>query len=109
MSLSRRIVKCINFLISLIVILALLIFGSYSAFSLWDNQQVYNAAKDIQIQMLGLKPVQNESDDGNEAPSFDELHAVNPDVCGWVTIDGTQIDYPILQGETNLTYINTDV
>ncbi|MBP5236563.1 MAG: class B sortase, partial [Clostridia bacterium] len=41
--------------------------------------------------------------------SFDELHAVNPDVCGWVTLDGTQIDYPVLQGETNLSYINTDV
>ena len=42
-------------------------------------------------------------------PSFDELLAVNEDVCAWLTIDNTRIDYPVLQGETNLDYINTDV
>ena len=108
MSFSRRLAKWINFLVSLIVALALICFGSYSVYSLWDNQQVYNAAKDIQIQMKELKP-DHESLLEDEAPSFDELHAVNPDVCGWVTLDGTQIDYPVLQGETNLSYINTDV
>lgn len=35
--------------------------------------------------------------------------AINPDVCAWVTLDGTKIDYPVLQGSTNLTYINKDV
>ena len=28
---------------------------------------------------------------------FDALHTENPDVCGWITIDGTVIDYPILR------------
>ena len=41
--------------------------------------------------------------------SFEELRKINPDVCGWITLDHTKIDYPILQGEDNLTYINTDV
>ena len=107
MSFSRIVVKWINSFVSLIVVLALFLFGSYSVYSLWDNQQVYDAAKDIQIQMQELKPEQPTEED--EAPSFDDLHAVNPDVCGWVTLYGTQIDYPILQGDTNLTYINTDV
>ena len=35
--------------------------------------------------------------------------AINPDVRGWLTLDGTAIDYPVLQGETNFSYINTDV
>ena len=31
--------------------------------------------------------------------NWDELLAINSDVIGWVTIDGTRIDYPVLQHE----------
>ena len=37
------------------------------------------------------------------------MQALNPDVCGWLTIDGTHIDYPLVQGATNMDYINRDV
>ena len=40
---------------------------------------------------------------------FDALRAINTDVNGWVTMPGTAIDFPLVQGETNFTYINTDV
>lgn len=32
----------------------------------------------------------------------------NPDVIGWIFIDGTIVDYPVVQGEDNGTYINSD-
>ena len=35
--------------------------------------------------------------------------AINPDVHAWVVLDNTKVDYPVLQGDTNLTYINKDV
>ena len=40
---------------------------------------------------------------------FEELQAINPDVNGWVTMPGTAIDYPLVQGKYNYSYINTDV
>ena len=40
---------------------------------------------------------------------FDELVAINPDVIGWLTIDGTNIDYPLVQGRNNERYVNTAV
>lgn len=35
-----------------------------------------------------------------------ELRAVNPDVAGWIHIPGTEIDYPVLQGEDNDYYLH---
>ena len=40
---------------------------------------------------------------------FDELIDINPDVNGWLTMAGTAIDYPLVQGATNYTYLNKDV
>lgn len=105
MELKRNILRAANALVSMVTILALLICGAYAAYALWDNNQVYQQAEDVQIQMLELKP-EIEEDGG---ASFEELLAINPDVCAWLTVDNTAIDYPVLQGTTNHTYINTDV
>lgn len=104
-SISRVFLNAANAFVNLIVILTLAAAGVYAAYALWDNNRIYSAAEDVRSDMIKLKPVIEE--DGGA--SFEELLAVNPDVCAWVTLDGTSIDYPVLQGETNLTYINMDV
>ena len=108
MEFHRTVLRAANSLFNLVVILLLLAAGSYSAFALWDNQRIYAAAGDVQADMMKLKPevITTEEDSGAD---FSELLAVNPDVCGWITLDNTNVDYPVLQGETNFTYINTDV
>ena len=103
---ARFILKLANSLLNLIVIISLLLAGAYAGYALWDNNQVYAAASNVQADMIKLKPILTERDEG---ASFEELLAINPDVCAWVTVDNTNIDFPILQGETNLTYINRDV
>ena len=102
---SRWILKAANSLVNLVVILSLSVAGIYAAYALWDNNRVYNAANDVQADMVKIKPAVEE--DGGA--SFEELLAINPDVCAWVTVDNTKIDFPVLQGSTNLTYINQDV
>lgn len=103
---SRILLKAANGLVNFIVILALCLAGLYAAFALWDNSRIYAAAEDVQADMIRMKPKIQEGESG---PSFAELLDVNPDVCAWVTMDGTKIDHPVLQGETNLDYLNTDV
>lgn len=36
---------------------------------------------------------------------FTSLQDQNPDVVGWITIDGTPVDYPVLQGTDNEFYL----
>ncbi|MGL5434373.1 MAG: hypothetical protein ACRDBO_03095 [Lachnospiraceae bacterium] len=42
-----------------------------------------------------------------ESPiDFDALQEINPAIVGWIDVEGTNIDYPILQGEDNSHYLN---
>ena len=83
----------------------LLTAGAYSAYALWDNNQVYAAVDNVQGELLQFKPAA----DGENGASFEELLAINSDVKAWLTLDNTAIDYPVVQGENNFSYINTDV
>lgn len=40
---------------------------------------------------------------------FDALKKINPDVVSWITIPGTNIDYPLLQGKDNNQYLHKDM
>lgn len=40
--------------------------------------------------------------------NFAELKKENPDTVGWIRIDGTRIDYPIVQGTDNDYYLHHD-
>lgn len=97
---AKTILRFLNAIVSLAVALCLVLAGAYSAYALWDNSRVYAAAENVQSDMLRLKPTVNEDGTEDEA-SFAELRHINADVCGWVTLDNTQIDYPVLQGEDN--------
>ena len=97
-----RVLKFFDDLSGAIVAVLLMLLAVYAGYALWDNQQVYAAAAEVRTSLLEMKPAE-------DGPSFAALRAVNPDVCAWVTLDGTGVDYPVVQGEDNLTYVNTDV
>ena len=110
MNFSALLLKAANGLFSLIVGLALVVAGTYSVYALWDNEQIYAAADNVQADMIRLKPKLEPAENEEEArASFAELLAINKDVRAWVTVDNTNVDFPVLQGEDNLTYINTDI
>lgn len=107
---ARFFLKACNTVINIVLVLSLLISGAYAVYALWDNNQVLTAAENVQSDMIKLKPqVELTSEEPDNSEAFADLLKLNPDVCGWVTMDGTKIDQPILIGENNLVYINKDV
>ena len=88
--------KMVNWLIALCFI-PLLLYGIYG---LWDSNQI-NQQADASLYET-YKPTAKDS------ISFAELQKKNPEVIGWLTVDHTHIDYPLVQGEDNSKYVNTD-
>lgn len=103
--------RAANAVLSLVTAVFLLTAGVYSVYALWDNHRIYASAENVREEMMELRPAAAEdtAETGAENRAFDRLLAVNPDVCAWVSADNTRIDFPVLQGENNLTYVNTDV
>ena len=87
MSVSKHILKVLNTLVSAVVAIFLLGAGVYSSYALWDNAQVYAAADNVQEGLFQVKPVLEAEDNG---PTFEELMAINPDVCAWLTLTNTK-------------------
>ena len=96
-----------NFILSLIAFVIILAMFAYGGYSLWDSYMV-NQGAFLSSDLLKYKP--QAAEDGGEANySLEELIALNPDTRGWITIDDTHIDYPFVQGETDMEYINMDI
>lgn len=93
----------INAVISFFVILFIIISAAYALFALWDNKRIYDSAQNVQENLLRFKP-----EDSDPQASFGELLEINPDVRAWLSMENTNIDFPILQGQSNLSYINKD-
>lgn len=98
-----RIARTGNVILSVAAAVLILVMFLYGGYSLWDTAMLYKGAF-AEDWVMKFKPSGNESN-----PSLEELKGINPDVRGWITIDDTHIDYPVVQGEDDMEYINKDV
>lgn len=94
-----RLFKWLNELYGWLVIL---VFGFVMLIGIWqvyDNYYIFDHALDESI--LKYKPDPNDPDAQLDSPITDEMVA-------WLTIDGTNIDYPVMQGSDNSRFLNID-
>ena len=100
MKLLKQIILVAEGIIDFVVLSLLLLIFTYGCYAIWDSEQIYKEADEKQY--ATYKPTEEET------LPFEELKKINNEVFGWITVYGTHIDYPLVQGNNNEKYVNTD-
>lgn len=99
----RLVVGGIFRLISIIALLAVL----GISYLLFQNAKHTKETQDLNVQLVEMRH-EAETEEDNTDWSKGMLD-INSDYKGWLTIYGTQISEPVVQGETNETYLRTNI
>lgn len=102
-----KIIKFIDKLLNFILIMFFIIIILFSGYALYDVQEVYSDAR-LSSDILKYKPESYKEDAVENFNLSDLQKNINEDICGWIRIDGTNIDYPILFSESMTYYLNKD-
>lgn len=90
----RRAVRFLDRLEDYVILVCCAAVFLIGVYSLYDNYLIYQEANDTSL--LKYKPSQEDGGRAKDAP--DQMTA-------WLTLDGTSVDYPVMQGKTNMEYL----
>ena len=93
----KKAVKLFDWIEDKIIYLFCIMLFLIGLYALVDSYQVYLHANDDSL--LKFKPGYNGEASDRE---------IQGNMVAWLTIDGTNIDYPVMQGEDNNEYLNKD-
>ena len=97
---GRKAIKLVNSLLNIVVLIIVILLTAFAGYALWDSNHLHKAADKSTYAIY--KPSQED-----EGKSFLALQAINPEVIAWLSVYGTNIDYPVTQGSSNMKYVNT--
>jgi len=98
-TIGRKTIHFMNQTVNTAVLTIIMLLISFSGYALWDSNQLHFAADKSHYAIY--KP---SIKDGGK--SFKELQALNAEVIAWLTVYGTNIDYPVTQGPDNMKYVD---
>ena len=92
---NRKVIIFFDKLFDRIVILASLLFFLICIYAMYDAVMIYYNANDTSV--LKYKP---------DLTNPEVLQEISTDAIAWITVDGTRIDNPVMQGQDNREYLN---
>jgi len=86
--------------------------GGFALYNLIPLHMEYHAAQKEYSALRQFAPVlPDEHDDEQTSNAYEQmgrdLLRINPDYVGWLFIEGTRINYPVVQGTDNYMYLDT--
>ncbi len=98
---TLKVVSSLVLVMSIGILVKILVIDSYiSQKAASEIQELYHHQQDSENN--------NDSEKAEEDSKFSELSKINSEICGWITVPGTRIDYPVLQGNKNETHFYLD-
>lgn len=97
----KKFKKFVNFLSRLedmLILIICLLFFLIGLYGVYDSYLVYQSANDDSI--LKYKPGYESEEEADKQ--------IKGNMVAWLSVKNTSIDYPVMQGETNNDYLNTD-
>ncbi len=94
--------------IFLVVLIGIFIYSGYNV-SIWciSNKKIKNLEEGLYSNVVSTT---EQNDNGiTEQIDFAKLEDINSDVIGWIKIDDTYINYPILKNQTKDYYLKKDI
>lgn len=88
--------------VTLALFLLLLFLGIYALID------VYKVEKSAEVDAEVAKLAPDNDDDAEAKAKLEELSKINNEVVGWLRIDGTNIDYPVMEAADNAKYLTRD-
>ena len=78
-----------------------------SSYFLISNFLQYKVSNNSNLQLIEDVFTKNKTEENTEKTiiDWDKLSNINTDIIGWIKINDTNIDYPILKDTDNLKYL----
>jgi len=93
--------------IKILLLFIFLIMLGFSIYKISGIQKELTASEEIKEELIELVEIPEiPSEEPSFEVNFDELKKINSDVIGWIVIEDTQINYPVVQGKDNSYYLN---
>ena len=93
--------------IKIVLLFLLLVVLGFSLYKINQINNELNSSQEIKEELIELVEIpETPSDEPSFQVDFKELKKINSDVIGWIVIEGTEINYPIVQGNNNSFYLN---
>lgn len=62
--------------------------------------------RSLSLENIEINVSDTESEGAKYRAKFDALKLINPDIYGWITIEDSEVDYPIVRGSDNVFYLD---
>ena len=100
-AIGKKAVRATKSTVNYMALIVIVLLVAYAGYALWDSNQVHQAADKSNYAVY--KPTV-----ANRGKTFKELQALNSETFAWLSVYGTNIDYPVTQGQDNTKYVSTN-
>ncbi|PRR84653.1 class B sortase [Clostridium vincentii] len=95
----RRVVVCISLIVFIVC--------GYKLYNIWSeynkNSEVYEETKEFSPEKIALENGEERYE--FKAENYNNLLSINPDFKSWISINDTEINYPVVKTDNNELYL----